>query len=119
MLDRYFLLDKPVLISAMGVPSASIDAEAGYWHGPWSEQVQSSWVARVFAVAMSKPHVESIFWTDLFDCAGSNVPMTALIDEQGQPKAALKRLVSMRRRLRKPLGKLDLIEKKIVTSPSE
>jgi hypothetical protein len=108
LLDRFFLLDVPVLVSALGVPSRPIEDEGGWWHEAWSPELQSRWIARLFPVAMSKPFVESIFWTDLFDHPEAVLPAGGLIDEQGQPKPAFARLTGMRKRLRKPLGPMKL-----------
>ena len=113
VLDEYFLLEIPVLISAMGVPSAVADEAGGYWRGPWSAAIQSKWVARMFSIAMSKPFVESVFWADLVDHRDADVPHSGLIDADGQAKPALARLLGMRRRLRKPLGPMRATEKSI------
>ena len=62
----------------------------------------------MFAIALSKPFVESIFWTDLFDHHQPELPEAGLINGSGRPKASLQKLVSLRRQLRKPLGALKL-----------
>jgi endo-1,4-beta-xylanase len=111
LLDRFFLLEIPVLISALGVPSASTNDESGYWHAPWSPDVQSKWVSRMFAVSLSKPFVESVFWTDLFDHDQAELPRAGLITDKGKAKPALARLISVRKHLRKPLGPLKLPSK--------
>ena len=63
-------------------------------------------MGRAFAIAMSKPFVESIFWADLYDHGEALLPHTGLIDERGKRKPAFARLVGARRRLKKPLGAL-------------
>jgi len=108
LLDRYFLLEIPILVSAMGVPSEPGDPDGGQWHGQWSPELQARWASRMFAIAMSKPYVESIFWTDLYDHPDAVLPGAGLITDAGQPKPALARLVGARKRLRKPLGSLEL-----------
>ncbi|UCD76668.1 MAG: endo-1,4-beta-xylanase [Phycisphaerales bacterium] len=104
VLDRYFLLDIPVLVSAMGVPSEPIDEAAGSWRGPWTAKSQSRWVSRMFSVVMSKPFVESVFWAELADHPGEEIPTSALLTDAAKPRPALSKLVNMRKRLRKPLG---------------
>jgi hypothetical protein len=111
LLDRYYLLEIPVLVSAAGVPSETIDDEGGWWHKPWSPDGQAKWIGRLFAMAMSKPFVESIFWTDLYDHPDALLRGAGLLSEEGQAKPAFTRLVGARRRLRKPLGAIDLTGK--------
>ncbi len=111
LLDRFFLLEIPILISNMGVPSEPIDSLGGNWHEPWSPTIQAQWISRMFASCLSKPFVESIFWADLFDHLGADLPLAGLINDAGQAKPALNRLVQLRRHLRKPLGPLKLPNK--------
>ena len=108
MLDRYFLLELPIVISTLGAPSQVIDSNGGTWQEPWSPEQQAKWISRIFAIAMSKPFIESIFWNDLFDHAGQELASGGLINEAGQPKPALQKLIGLRRVLRKPLGPLVL-----------
>jgi len=104
LIDRYLVLEMPVVISAFGVPNRPIDSKGGYWHQPWSSDEQSRWMSRVFAVAMSKPFVETLVWTELYDHNGSDLPSAGLVSESGHAKPVLQRLVDTRKRLRKPLG---------------
>jgi GH35 family endo-1,4-beta-xylanase len=119
LLDRFFLLEIPVLISALGVPSMEIDPQGGYWHEPWTPEGQGKWVNRVFAVSLSKPFVESLFWTDLFDHAMAELPGAGLISDTGKAKPALARLISVRKHLRKPLGPLKLPAKAAARTTDE
>jgi hypothetical protein len=107
-LDRFFLMEMPIIVSAAGVPSGPVDEQGGRWHGDWAQDVQARWVGRVFSLAMSKPFIDSVFWTDLYDHAAADLPHAGLISDDGKPKPSLARLVGMRRRLRKPLGQLKL-----------
>ncbi len=104
VIDRYLALELPVVISAFGVPNRPIDEEGGYWHRQWSSDDQSRWMSRVFAVAMSKPFVETLVWSELYDHDGSDLPAAGLVTDTGHVKPVLRRLVNTRKRLRKPLG---------------
>ena len=106
LLDRYLYLDLPLVVSAMGVPHRQVDGEGGWWHEPWTPQGQSRWMSRVFAVAMSKPLVESVVWSDLYDHPRADLPGGGLVSDTGGPKPVLQRLINTRKRLRKPLGPL-------------
>lgn len=109
LLDRFFLLETPIIVSAMGVPSQTIDPQGGCWHeSAWSPELQARWISRMFGICLSKPFVESLFWSELFDHPNAQLPASGLISESGQPKQALKRLIGLRRHLRKPLGPLKL-----------
>jgi hypothetical protein len=112
MLDKFFLLEIPVLVSALGAPSQNIDDNGGTWHEEqWSPQLQARWISRLFAITLSKPFVESVFWGELFDHAQSQLPASGLICDRGRPKPGLQRLIHLRRHLRKPLGPLKLPSK--------
>jgi hypothetical protein len=106
LLDHLHHLDAPLLLSAIGVPSgeAASPPIEGWWSEHWSPAVQERWTSRVFAIALGKPQVETIVWTDLYDHPGAELPRGGLLDEAGRPKPALTRLLGMRRRLRRPLG---------------
>jgi len=108
LLDRFHLLELPVIVSAMGVPSEQNGEDAGWWHDRWNAERQAKWIGQVFGLAMSKPYVESLIWGELYDHEHAVVPNVGVIDEQGRTKPALQRLVSARKRLRKPLGPLRL-----------
>jgi GH35 family endo-1,4-beta-xylanase len=114
MLDRYFLLEIPIVVSALGVPSETIDPAGGTWHEAWSPQVQSQWVSKLFAICLSKPHVESIFWAELFDHSGAEPARIGLITDEGKAKPALQKLIGLRKHLKKPLGPLKLPNKSAV-----
>ncbi len=104
VLDRFLALEMPVVVSAFGAPSEPIEERGGWWHQRWSPEVQSRWMNKVFAIAMSKPFVETLVWTDLYDHAQADLPGGGLVTDEGRPKPALGRLTSTRKRLHKPLG---------------
>lgn len=116
LLDRFFLVDLPVLVTAFGAPSVresgtgeqSDNEDGGWWHQHWSPEVQSRWATRVFAIAMSKPFVESVVWNELYDHGQAELAGGGLISDTGRAKAALNHVIGMRRRLRKPLGPLKV-----------
>jgi len=121
MLDRFFLLELPLLITRIGVPSSGPKGErgnpqagvapvdtSGFWQEPWSPDVQQRWLGKAFGMALSKPHVESFFWAELCDHPTSDIPHAGLMSDPSHQKPAFKRLIEMRRRLRKPLGPLKL-----------
>jgi GH35 family endo-1,4-beta-xylanase len=108
LLDRFFLTEIPLIVSALGVPSEIIDERGGWWKRPWTEENQQQWAKRMFFIALSKPHVESVIWTDLFDHENPQLPTAALVSSRGKPRKLLQRLVGIRRKLREPLGERTL-----------
>jgi GH35 family endo-1,4-beta-xylanase len=104
LLDKFALMEMPVVISSFGVPDEPVDEAGGWWHEPWTQREQSRWMSRVFAVAMSKPFIETLVWTDLFDHPKADLPSGGLVSSAGRAKPVLQRLISTRKRLRKPLG---------------
>lgn len=108
MLDRFFLLELPVVLSNVGVPSEQVGEQGGWWHEPWSPSQQSLWLSRLYPLALSKPYVESIFWSDLYDHEETLPPKSGLVNEAGKPKPILQKLLGIRNRLSKPLGPLKL-----------
>lgn len=108
LLDQFAPLEMAILVTALGVPSGEVDLDGGCWHTPWSAERQGRWASQAFALAMSKPYIESVVWSELFDHENAMPKCGGLIDAEGRSKPALQRLLGVRRRLRKPLGPLKL-----------
>jgi hypothetical protein len=105
LLDRFFLYEMPILVSACGAPCMPIGEQAGSWGQEWSPDRQAAWASRVVPLALSKPYVEAVIWSRHKDFA-QDIGF-GLIDETGQVRPAHGKLLSMRRRLRRPLGARD------------
>ncbi len=73
------------------------DHGCGYWRKPWSQQVQSHWLAALFQIALSKPMVDSVAWDELVDHPSNDISQAGLLDLRMQPKSAFQRLVQFRR----------------------
>ena len=135
-LDKFGALEKPIAVSAIGVPSAPVaprpfrpragaeaeDAhEPGSWRGQWSDAVQADWMTQALSICCSKPYVQSVCWHELSDgpqnaaaAAGTpgahvpEVPFGGLIDSAGHPKSALARLAQIRGSLKEGRSPLGL-----------
>jgi hypothetical protein len=106
-LDRFFGDEHPLLLSACGAPCRNLGVGAGNWGEAWTPDRQASWAAKVIPMALSKPYVEAICWSAHTDNATPDPGGEAgfgIVEEDGTPRPAYERLVSMRRRLRRPLG---------------
>lgn len=110
MLDRYALMERPIFVTAVGVPSqplsdpAKEDAfrEAGWWRAPWSPTVQSDFARDFAAVALSRPFVHSVVWQDLYDSSRKAREMSfgGLVGPTGEPKPAAKAMMDARKAIR-------------------
>ncbi|TVQ64770.1 MAG: hypothetical protein EA379_00820 [Phycisphaerales bacterium] len=123
MLDAYSQFDKPLIVSAMGAPStpppaATDDADAdaedpgpdrstrdpGYWRGPWSPESQAEWLMHALTIALGKPYVQSVAWSDLYDSPPGadcdDMPGAGLISGEGRAKPAMHRMAQIRRAMR-------------------
>lgn len=110
-LDEYLHADIPVIISGLGAPSVIINEKFGWWKSPWDEIRQEEWASSMLAICLSKPFVDSVIWTDLFDHKQMDIPTSGYISRKGKPRLVLKKMLSMRKRLSKPLGPLELPKK--------
>ncbi|MCC5785958.1 MAG: endo-1,4-beta-xylanase [Phycisphaerales bacterium] len=118
LLDRFAELEKPLIVTAAGVPSepgakqpdkmsrsnrakAPDDMDPGFWRERWSEERQAEWLVNAFAIAMAKPFVHSVCWQELYDTQlNAEMPAGGLISASGTPKAALAKLGELRRGVR-------------------
>lgn len=80
LLDRISVFGKGMNLTGVQVPSETDKrdnngriGDAGFWHGPWSEQIQADWLEQVYQIALSKPLIESVVWQDLVDCGDESV----------------------------------------------
>lgn len=107
LLDRYGELDRPIVVSALGVPSSMCDPAGGTWRGPWSEVVQARWLAEAMTVCAGKPFVHSVCWQDLWD-GGSAVAMPSggLLAPDGTRKPAVAALTQVRAALGRTRARL-------------
>ena len=111
MLDRFATLGRPVFLTAVCAPGRNTaDAgdlsegrhdpmAAGRWHRPWDPQLQAEWMEAVYHMALSKPFVESIAWTDLADL-NQTLPGGGLLDDMLRPKPAFTKLQQMREKFK-------------------
>jgi hypothetical protein len=109
LLDRFAPLGKPLMISALQVPSSPPPpgdgkeggGPPGVWRKPWSEMLQARWLEAVTDIALSKPYVEAICWNDLSDpkspAPSHAIAYGGLATAEMAPKQAAKTWGSLRR----------------------
>ena len=118
-LDEFLHVDFPIIISALGAPSKTIQERNGWWKSPWDEARQELWASQMFAIALSKPFIDSVIWTDLFDYKKMKLPTAGFISSKGKPRLVMNKVLSMRKRLNVPLGPLDLPKRNDTNKKSE
>lgn len=108
MLDQFVPLGKPVHVTACQVPSENTPnphdasqgqadpAKGGRWHTAWSQRLQAEWLQAFTRIAISKPFVESVCWTNVSDCANHCLPNGGLCQVNLQPKLAYRELRNFR-----------------------
>lgn len=127
ILDKFAALEKPIVVSAVGAPSAPITPvpfrpragaeaedpyEPGNWRRAWSEQAQVDWMTQAISVCCSKPYVHSVCWQELADSSvtpAPEMPFGGLMGGGGVPKPSLTRLAQIRGSIKdgkSPLGLL-------------
>jgi len=100
ILDYLRLAGKPLYITDVEVPSQNgvglYDPEvAGEWHQGWDQSRQGQWIEQFYKIALSKPFVDSVTYSNLTDVKDSTIPNSGLLTERLEPKRSfqiLKRL---------------------------
>ncbi|NUQ52126.1 MAG: endo-1,4-beta-xylanase [Phycisphaerales bacterium] len=107
LLDRYATLQKPLVITAAGVPSAPTASsgeparDGGFWRTPWNETTQADWIGKLLAICVSKPYVQSVCWQDLGDGSPrAEMPGGGIATQAGTPKPSALRMAQIRQALR-------------------
>ncbi len=112
LMDQFAGLGKPIHFCT-GAPSEPVtemmiaardtnnpvDANCGYWRSAWSQLVQARWMESVIQIALSKPFIDSIAWSEMVDHADPDLPLAGLVDEDLAPKQSFRRLIAFRRQL--------------------
>ncbi len=97
----------PVIVTALGAPSADGGDGAGWWREPWSPRVQGAFATAAFQTALANPGVAAVVWDRLRDDAGTGSADGGLFEPDGSPKVSAKQLLTFRNRLRTPLGTMS------------
>lgn len=114
LLDRYAELDKPLAVTAAGVPSHFVPAPApqgrgrdgappapppdpGFWRAPWSPEIQARWLTQALSVIAGKPYVHNVCWQDLYDSPEADMPAGGVLTESGVAKPAAVALSDLRK----------------------
>ncbi|MFV2073584.1 MAG: endo-1,4-beta-xylanase, partial [Thermoanaerobaculales bacterium] len=98
VLRRLSGFGKPIHVTEISVSSAWdpswIAAGAGFWHEPWSEEIQADFLEAFYRLCFGTPAVHAVTWWDAAD-DNSFVNHGGLFRVDGTPKPALLRLESL------------------------
>jgi hypothetical protein len=104
LIDLYALLGVPLRVT-LGYPSSSgpdPDADpdyridAGRLDGSFSPAAQADWAESYAAIALCKPSVHGVYWTQFSDAEPHQFPHAGLLDVGGALKPAIQRLRGLR-----------------------
>lgn len=106
MLDLYAFLGVPLHVT-LGYPAGTeldgaadseADVNAGWWRSGIDPQVQANWAEEYVSLALCKPHVRTVLWTNLLDAQPHPFPNCGLIDAANKARPAAGRLRKLRER---------------------
>ena len=91
VLDYFGPITKPLYITDVEVPSRSgtdlYDGEtAGLWHQEWDQSRQAQWIEQFYKIALSKPFVDAVIYSNLADMEDSTIANSGLLTSQLVPK---------------------------------
>jgi hypothetical protein len=101
-LDFFTSVGKPVHITGVAVPGGSPGGDqdptvAGMWRKPWNQSVQSEWVDKLYRIALGKPFVNSITYSNLADSDRVEIRESGLLTADFAPKEAFLTLAKMQK----------------------
>jgi hypothetical protein len=97
VLDYFAPIAKPLHITDVEVPSQNgaglHDGKvAGIWHQEWDQSRQGQWIEQFYKIALSKPFVDVVTYSNLADVKDSAIANSGLLTEQFEPKKSFRTL---------------------------
>ena len=105
-LDNFGSSAKPIHITGVAIPGYC-DGEdretqaAGLWHKKWDQSLQSEWINLVYRIALAKPFVNSITYSNLADSDKITIPGSGLLTKDIEPKKAFITLAKLQKVIQK------------------
>jgi hypothetical protein len=101
VLDFFAPIAKPLYITAIEVPSQNGDGSqnpevAGTWHQQWNQSRQAQWLEQFYKIALSKPFVDSVTYSNIVDTPDSTIAYSGLLTDQLIPKKSFNTLKKLR-----------------------
>jgi len=101
VLDYFGPIAKPLYITEVAVPSESgkglyAGTSAGEWHGQWGQSQQGQWIEQFYKIALSKPFIDAVTYSNLADTKDSTIANSGLLSSQLEPKKSYQSLKKLR-----------------------
>ncbi len=95
ILDSFAPIAKPLYVTDVEVPSRNSDGlqdgkVAGIWHQEWDQSRQGQWIEQFYKIALSKPFVNSVTYSNLTDTEDSAIANSGLLTAQLEPKKSFR-----------------------------
>jgi hypothetical protein len=96
-LDYFAAIAKPLYITEVEVPSQMgsglYDGKvAGIWHEEWDQTRQGQWIEQFYKIALSKPFVERVTYSNLADTDDGAIANSGLLTAQLEPRESYRTL---------------------------
>ena len=93
MLDWFLPVSKPLHITGVAVPDLCGQGDqdcqvAGMWHKKWDQKVQAEWIEQFYRIALSKPFINSITYSNFADSDNIKIKGSGLLTKELKPKKA-------------------------------
>jgi hypothetical protein len=97
ILDYFGPIAKPLYMTNIEVPSQDGNGlhdgkVAGIWHEQWNQSRQGQWIEQFCKIALSKPFVSSVTYSNLIDTEDSTIAHSGLLTDQLEPKESFRTL---------------------------
>lgn len=97
VLDYFMPVAKPLYITDVEVPSENGDGlhdgkVAGIWRQEWDQLRQGQWIEQFYKVALSKPFVDTVTYSNLADVEDSTIANSGLLTGRLEPKESFQTL---------------------------
>jgi len=97
ILDYFGPIAKPLYMTNVEVPSEDGKGlqdgnVAGVWHEQWNEAQQGQWIEQFYKIALSKPFVNAVTYSNLVDTQDSAITHSGLLTDQLTPKESFRGL---------------------------
>ncbi|HUV63996.1 MAG TPA: endo-1,4-beta-xylanase [Sedimentisphaerales bacterium] len=95
ILDTFGPIAKPLYVTDVEVPSRNGDDlqdgnVAGIWHEPWNQAIQGQWIEQFYRIALSKPFVSAVTYSNLQDVDDRVLAHSGLLTAELEPKESFR-----------------------------